>query len=132
MGFCGKIIFFGLALLVAVVYHQYLNLSKPYPLPELDYDAYWGPGPKENYKENTAVTLQQIKFDYEPIEYLRKVLNQTLKLQTPLEGTNFEYGVNSVVFSKFVSYWRDNYMARWLSREIFLNNLPHYLAEIQG
>lgn len=117
------------------VYKKYLDISSSVPLPELDSDAFWGPGLKSNHKHSDKVvpfTIQYAKAAGNPIAELKGILNKTLLLHPPLEGVGFEYGVNSRGLESIVQEWRDDYLPRWEEREKFLNQFPQFTTEIQG
>lgn len=124
-----------LALAIGFGYKIYLDMSASLPLPDLDMDAYWGPGPKTEHTPSTKVhpfVVQYSKAPGKPIEKLRRILNQTLLLQPPLEDVGFEYGVNADGLLDIVATWLDDYLPRWQERERFLNELPQFTTEIQG
>lgn len=132
MGFKSVIFMVLLVIVSSFVYKTYNDLTTPKPIPAIDVNEYWGPGLAKDYKENKELVLQEIRYAKEPIDNLRQQLNQTLHLQAPLEGVGYEYGVNSDTFKEFIKFWRDDYLPRWLSREVFFNSLPHYSTQIQG
>lgn len=132
MKFCTQIVLLVIAVAAGLIYRQYQILSEPKALPEFDIDAYWGPGEKPAVpREKIDPQISQLRAPPHKIDNLKYLLDRRLKLQPPLEGTGYEYGVNSGTLKGIISYWRE-YMERWLSREIFFNRLPHYLVEIQG
>uniref|UniRef100_A0A0K8TLC3 Epoxide hydrolase n=1 Tax=Tabanus bromius TaxID=304241 RepID=A0A0K8TLC3_TABBR len=132
MDFTARVLFVLISLLTAVLIKQYYDLSKPYPVPKMDLDEYWGPGDKAQYKEDKELVVNKLYYDEEIIDDLRQRLNRTLNLHEPLEGVGFEYGVNTDYLAKFVKYWRDDYLARWREREIYLWRFPHFTTHIQG
>lgn len=132
MKLCTQIVLLVVAVSAGLIYRQYQILSGPKALPEFDLDAYWGPGEKPAQpSEKRDPKLSQLHAPTHKIEDLKYLLDRRLKLQPPLEGTGYEYGVNSGTLKEILSYWRE-YMERWLSREIFFNRMPHYLLEVQG
>lgn len=135
MKWCTQFILIAFALGVGFLYSQYRALSVPKPLPNLDINAYWGPGLQSEYKENEEIIPQEIRYRHDaenPIERLQKKLNKTLLLHPPFEGIGYQYGVNSNSFLKFLKYWREDYLPRWSERESFLNRFPHFVTQIQG
>ncbi|XP_037716418.1 juvenile hormone epoxide hydrolase 1 [Drosophila subpulchrella] len=122
----------GLAILVAVGYKNYRDLSAPGKRPDLDNNAYWGPALKGPYRENKAILPFDISVKPEVIEDLKSQLSRPLKAQEPLEGVGFQYGFNAKELAKVVKYWRDSYLAKWSEREQYLKKLDHYQTEIQG
>lgn len=135
MKLCTHIFLIILALGIGLLYSQYRSMSAPLPMPDLDFDAYWGPGLRADHKATKDIRSVEIRYLTDagkPIEKLQRKLNQSLVLHPPLEGVGFEYGVNTASFLDFVKYWRDDYLPRWEEREKFLNQFPHFTTEIQG
>ncbi|XP_022226074.2 juvenile hormone epoxide hydrolase 1 [Drosophila obscura] len=123
----------GLAMLAAVGYKNYRDLSAPGKRPDLDNNAYWGPQlSKQSNKENKAILPYDITVNPEVIADLKSQLSRPLKLQAPLEGVGFEYGFNANELQKVVQYWRDTYLTNWSEREEYLKKLDHFQTEIQG
>lgn len=114
------------------LYSEYIRLKTPKPLPKFDIHKYWGPGSGENYVEDEDITQSQIRYKAAPIAKLRQELNETLNWHRPLEGVGYEYGVNSDTLLQFIEYWRDDYLVRWLSREVVIDRMPHYVTQVQG
>lgn len=132
MKFCTQIVLLLFAITAGLLYRQYQILSAPKALPELDLDAYWGPGEKPAVPiEKRDPILTQLRAPPQKIDDLKYLLDRRLNLQPPLEETGYEYGVNSGTLKGIISYWRE-YMERWLSREVFFNRMPHYAVQIQG
>lgn len=121
-----------LAISIAAVAYIYHKLTKPLPVPDLDYNEYWGRGDGIQYRVDTSIKPQEIYYDDETINNLRSRLNETIKFHAPLEGINHEYGLNANKMVSFVKYWKNDYMNRWPERLAFLNSIPHFLTEIQG
>lgn len=132
MKLCTQIFLVVVSLIVGILYSQYIQISAPRPVPKLDTNAYWGPGSGEDYVEDENITLSQIRYRSVPIAKLREELNVTLNLHPPLEGIAFEYGVNSDTMQRVIEYWRDDYLVRWLSREVSFNRMPHFMTQVQG
>lgn len=135
MKWCTQLFVIAFALGAGLLYSQYRSISVPKALPDLDIDAYWGPGLKSDYKVNKAIIPHEIQYlnDAEkPIERLQKKLSKSFPLHPPLEGIGYQYGVNSNSFFNFLEYWRDDYLPRWSERETFLNRFPHFFTQIQG
>lgn len=135
MKLCTQVTLVLVTLALGFGYKKYQDLCSPVPLPDLDTDAYWGPGLKANHKPSTEVlpfTIQYAQAKGRPVEALRRTLNKTLLLQPPLEGVGFEYGVNADGLEQIVAAWRDDYLLRWEEREAFLNKFPQFTTEIQG
>ncbi|XP_068144789.1 juvenile hormone epoxide hydrolase 1 [Drosophila tropicalis] len=122
----------GIAILFFVGYKNYRDLSAPGKRPDLDTEAYWGPGDKALYKENKAILPFDISVDPAIITDLKGQLSRPLKLQEPLEGVGFQYGFNSKELRNVVKYWRDTYLNKWSEREEYLKKFEHFQTEIQG
>lgn len=121
------------AVLVAMVYVQFRILVAPAAMPEFDPDAYWGAVSPDNQRTvDTETHLMEIRYSPEPIQALRDQLNQTLSVQPPLPRANFKYGFNTGFLPEFVTYWRDEYLNYWPSREVLFNRMPHFQTNIQG
>lgn len=132
MRLCTSVILVGAAILIALGYQKYQQFFAPAELPDLDYNFYWGRGDVDEHKDNNETTLQELRYGFVPIDALRERLRGTLDLPPPLEGTNFEYGMNSIFLSELVKFWLDDYLPRWLGREVWFNKVPHYTTYIQG
>lgn len=135
MKFCTSVTLVLLTIALGYGYKKFLDISGPLSLPELDTDAFWGPGSKSVYSPSEQVvpfTVQYAQAPGNPIAQLKKSLNKTLLLHPPLEGVGFEYGVNSRGLNTIVKDWRDEYLPRWEERESFLNQFPQFTTEIQG
>ncbi|KAM3958033.1 juvenile hormone epoxide hydrolase-like [Aphomia sociella] len=107
----------------------YLFLKSPPPLPELDYNAWWGP---ENLKEkqDTSIKNFKIKFSEVMINDLKTRLKNRPSFTPPLEGIAFEYGFNSDIVEGWLTYWAEKYPFK--ERENFLNQFPQFKTNIQG
>lgn len=117
------------------MYSKFRTITAPLPLPDLDADAYWGPGLRADHKASKEIKPVEHRYLTDvskPIEKLQRKLNQTVVLHPPLEGVGFEYGVNTAWFLEFIKYWRDDYLPRWEERETVLNQFPQFTTEIQG
>lgn len=121
-----------LSIILAIVYQKFHNITKPLKGPTLNQNAYWGAGNGRDYREDTAIRVKNIHYDDSVIVSLKKKLNETVWLPDPLEGVQYEYGINSKELTNFIDYWRDDYLDRWSEREILFNSLPHYTTQIQG
>uniref|UniRef100_A0A1B0CI09 Epoxide hydrolase n=2 Tax=Lutzomyia longipalpis TaxID=7200 RepID=A0A1B0CI09_LUTLO len=132
MGLFGNfiLIFIGLCGFLGVrVYKQNFG---PLPKPDLDVAAYWGPGDKATYKEDTTVHPFKISFSPEVISKLKTKLEDLPEYHPPLEGVNFEYGFNSNHLKQVIKYWKDGYLSKWDLRQAYLNKYPHFKTKIQG
>uniref|UniRef100_A0A1L8DZ56 Epoxide hydrolase n=1 Tax=Nyssomyia neivai TaxID=330878 RepID=A0A1L8DZ56_9DIPT len=132
MGLCGNfiLIFIGLCGFLGV--RVYKQTFAPVPKPDLDVAAYWGPGDKASYKEDTAVHPFKISYSTEVINKLKTKLEDLPEFHPPLEGTNFEYGFNSQHLKQVIKYWKDGYLSKWNLRQDYLNKYPHFKTKIQG
>lgn len=132
MGFILRIFIGVLVLGTAILYKKYNDLSKPLPIPDLDLKAYWGPGPKSSYKEDTSIRPFTVSIPDTVITKLQQKLEDTAAFAPPLEEVNFEYGFNTNELPKVISYWRNNYLSNWKKRESYLNSLAQFKTKIQG
>lgn len=133
MGCCAKICVVLLAIVAGLLYTQYRALVAPKSLPELDVNAFWGPGtPPKGYKDDSRIDGFTVKADASRLAQLTDDLKRPLLLPAPLEGVGFEYGVNSVALKEIVRYWRDDYLPRWSARQQILNQFPQFKTQIQG
>ncbi|ALC42557.1 Jheh1 [Drosophila busckii] len=120
-----------------LVYKQLNHFWGDLPVPVLDEQQWWGdeaqPKDYAAYLANsTEIMGNRLVYPEERLEDLAKLLNRTLRLTPPLEGVAFEYGFNSNYLKELVAYWRDDYLPRWRSREVFLWQFNHFTTEIQG
>lgn len=132
MKLCTSVTLVLIAVGLGYFYKKINDSIAPLPVPDLDTDAFWGPGPKSNHKASEKVLPFTIQYAGNPIQQLKNTLNKTLLLQPPLEGVGFEYGVNAGGLESIVREWRDDYLPRWEQREQFLNQFPQFTTEIQG
>lgn len=51
-------------------------------------------------------------------------------LQTPLEGIQQQYGINTNLLKEILNFWKTKY--NWKEREQFLNQYPQFKTNIQG
>lgn len=97
-------------------------------LPQLDPKAYWGPG---DYKEDDpTIKSFQIGISKDDVDDFEMRLNFPLRIQSSLEGSNFNYGFNGETLEKIIEYWRNEY--DWKKRENHLNTYQHFKTEIEG
>lgn len=132
MGFIGQLTTLITVGLIALLYYQFRNITKPLKAPILDVDYYWGPGDRANYQEDTQIHSKLVQYDDTIIKDLQKKLNETLPLHAPLEGVQHEYGINSNTFMEFLDYWKNVYITKWVDRQDLINSFPHYQTQIQG
>ncbi|XP_063710119.1 juvenile hormone epoxide hydrolase 2-like [Culicoides brevitarsis] len=109
--------------------YQFLYAEKP--LPDLDFDRYWGPGAKK--PKEIAIHKIILSFEDAVIDKLKLQLNDTSYLAAPLEGVNFEYGMNTETLKGIVEYWKNDYLKRWYEeREWYIGKYPMFQTKIQG
>lgn len=132
MAYVWRFFFVISALLVAVLFKQYLDLTATLPIPDIDYKEYWGPGDPKNYRESTEIKPFKISYGKDAIDALRAKLADIPKLATPLEGVAFQYGFNSDRLRQILEYWRSDYLDRWDERQQYLNQFPQFKTQIQG
>ncbi|NP_001161904.1 juvenile hormone epoxide hydrolase-like protein 1 [Tribolium castaneum] len=90
-------------------------------------NIWWGS--RDPSTEDTTIKPFRINVSEEVLEDLQNRLANT-KLTPPLEGIQHQYGLNTKLLSKIVTYWRTEY--DWKKREIFLNKYPQFMVSIQG
>ncbi|XP_062546810.1 juvenile hormone epoxide hydrolase-like [Armigeres subalbatus] len=132
MGFVGRFFFVTLTLLFAVLFKSYREFTAPAPVPDIDYQEYWGPGDGKNYKENVEIKPFQLAYGDDAIEKLKNKLDDRPSLVEPLEGTAFEYGFNSKRLQEILNFWREDYLDRWDERQKYLNSFPQFKTQVQG
>lgn len=60
-----KIFLGGSCLLVALLYQQYVKLSKNLPRPDFDLAEYWGKGDKKDYQEDRSIRPFKVSYSSE-------------------------------------------------------------------
>lgn len=68
-------------------------------------------------------------FFSQDLEDLKQRLRNA-KLSPPLQGVNFEYGINTDQLREVIDYWANEY--DWRKREKFLNSVPQFRTQIFG
>ncbi|KAL0860660.1 hypothetical protein ABMA27_010005 [Loxostege sticticalis] len=118
-----------LPILAVFVPVYFIFLAPPPPLPELDYDAWWGP---ENLKtkQDTSIKPFKIKFDNVLVKDLKDRLKIRPTFTPPLQDVAFEYGFNTKTLETWLQYWAKDY--NFAEREAFFNQYPHFKTNIQG
>ncbi|GAB0093635.1 Epoxide hydrolase [Sergentomyia squamirostris] len=132
MGLLGNFLLVFVGLIGFLGVKVYRETFGPVPKPELDVKAYWGPGDRAAYKEDTTIHPFKISYSEEVISKLKSKLNDFPELPTPLEGVNFEYGFNTNHLKQVVKYWREGYLGKWDLRQTYFNKFPHFKTKIQG
>ncbi|XP_052758072.1 juvenile hormone epoxide hydrolase-like [Galleria mellonella] len=107
----------------------YLFLKSPPPLPDIDYNAWWGPEELKQ-RQDTSIKDFKIKFTEVMINELKTRLKNHPVFTPPLEGIAFEYGFNTDIIGDWITYWAEKYPFH--QREKFLNQFPQYKTNIQG
>lgn len=107
----------------------YLFLKGPPPLPEIDYNEWWGPESLKA-KQDTSVKPFKISFSEPTIKDLKDRLKRSRPFTPALEGVGFEYGFNSAQLDGWVKYWANDYQFK--ERETFLNQFPQFKTNVQG
>ncbi|XP_048005682.1 juvenile hormone epoxide hydrolase-like isoform X2 [Leguminivora glycinivorella] len=105
-----------------------LLLRTPPPLPNIDINAWWGPG--NETKQDTSIRPFEVQFSDMMIQDLKKRLKKHRIWTPPLETIDFQYGFNTDQLDSWVSYWAEKY--NFKGREKFFNKFPHYKTNIQG
>lgn len=133
MRLCISVILLVLAIIAGLGYRQYLHIITPGTLPEFDLTTYWGRGDVDKNKDNNWTVTNTVRFGWDATDDLKRILSSNLSLPPPLEGVNFEYGVNTEWLSEFIKYWREDYLEEnWIVRQLEMNRAPHYTTYIQG
>ncbi|XP_013149172.1 PREDICTED: juvenile hormone epoxide hydrolase-like [Papilio polytes] len=115
--------------LIAIASYGFISYLQQTPeLPKIDYDRWWGNGPK--VAEDTAVRPFKIEFNDTMIADLKSRLKNRRPLTKPLEGIKSEYGINTIYLEKVLNYWVEKYDFK--ERANNLNQLPRYKTRIQG
>lgn len=133
MAIMGRIILIVVAMLAAKGFKAYKDNMGPLPKPLFDANFYWGPGTPG--AQDTSVRPFKINYGPEVIEEIRAKLSDKAlyKLRDPLEGTTFNYGMNTKYLKTVLKYWRDDYLPKWVDKhEVFLNKYPQFKTKIQG
>ncbi|XP_026756628.2 juvenile hormone epoxide hydrolase-like [Galleria mellonella] len=119
-----------LILLVIIAFPVYIFfIESPSPLPDLDYNAWWGPEHLRQ-KQDTSVRPFRINFTEPMINDLRSRLRNHRAFTPPLEGIGFQYGFNSKALDPWIRYWAEEYPFR--EREKYINKFPQFKTNIQG
>nr|QOI60666.1 juvenile hormone epoxide hydrolase 2 [Mythimna separata] len=104
-------------------------LKGPPPLPDLDYNEWWGPEHLKE-KQDTSVKPFQIAFSELAVKDLKDRLKRSRSFTPALEGIGFEYGFNSAQLDGWLKYWANEYQFK--ERETFLNQFPQFKTNVQG
>lgn len=133
---CGTMTwFFRISIIITVIIAVYFGLSyDSYNIPQFDFDEYWGPGVKENYKRDKQIRRFKIEYPNQLIDNLNRKLSENYTFVLPLEdaASSCEYGINSSSIATLVKYWRDSYLPKWDERLKYFNSFPNYMVEVQG
>lgn len=127
MGYCLSVLLLAVIVLVRKFYKK---LSEPKPVPHLDFDTNWTASQDDRVPEARPFAVAD--HSEEIVNIQRRIDDIAPKLPSPLHGAVHEYGLNSVQFREFLSYWRDDYLPRWPERVAYLNRFPQYTQTIQG
>ncbi|XP_026738426.1 juvenile hormone epoxide hydrolase-like [Trichoplusia ni] len=125
----GRLLFLVPVLAIVLLPVYYLFLQGPPPLPDLDYNEWWGPESGKQ-KQDTSVRPFKISFGENLVKDLKDRLKRTRPLTPPLEGVGFEYGFNTNEINSWLKYWAEGY--NFKERETFLNQFPQFKTNIQG
>lgn len=125
-------------ILVSIFYGLYLTYHRvfgPKALPWIDGNQYWGEKPNVGKHIDSSIieSFEVSGMESNVLSDLRQeLLNRRVKMSQPLIGVGSEYGVNSIGFQRFLGYWADDYLPRWVERQNILNKFPQYTTEVQG
>ncbi|XP_075060566.1 epoxide hydrolase 1-like [Mixophyes fleayi] len=92
-------------------------------------DGWWGSGEKPQKNEDVSVRPFRIEVSDEDIQDLHDRLDRT-RYVSPLEDSQFHYGMNGAELQKIVSYWRNTF--DWGKQVEIINRYPHYKTSIEG
>ncbi|CAI9567723.1 unnamed protein product [Staurois parvus] len=92
-------------------------------------DGWWGHGEKPTEKEDTKINPFRVEVSEDVIKDFHDRLDRT-RYFSPLEDSQFHYGMNSVTLKKVVSYWRNTF--DWGKQVEIINKYPHYTTNIEG
>uniref|UniRef100_A0A2A4K8F5 Epoxide hydrolase n=1 Tax=Heliothis virescens TaxID=7102 RepID=A0A2A4K8F5_HELVI len=124
-----RLLFIAPILAVILVPIYFVFLKGPPPLPDLDYNEWWGPEALKA-KQDTSVRPFKVAFDDVAIKDLKDRLKRSRSFTPPLEGVGFEYGFNSGQLDSWLKYWANEYQFK--EREKFFNQFPQFKTNIQG
>ncbi|KAF2359695.1 Epoxide hydrolase N-terminal [Trinorchestia longiramus] len=125
MGFVRRLL---VVLVVVLVWYWVVRLNTTPPLPNLDPDPHWGPGPRR--PDDTKIRPFKIDIPVKDVDDLKTRLSLPPRFAPPLEGVNFNYGMDSTTMAVILQYWKDSY--DWKNREKKLNAFKHYKTRIEG
>lgn len=133
MALIGRFIVIVLALLITNGIKTYRLKMGSLPKPTLDPNTYWGPGTPSSM--DTSIRPFKIDYGADVIEEMREKLSDKAlaKLREPMEGTTFNYGMNTKYLKTVLKYWRDDYLPKWTEKhQAYLNRYPQFKTKIQG
>ncbi|XP_068088771.1 epoxide hydrolase 1-like [Hyperolius riggenbachi] len=92
-------------------------------------DGWWGRGERPAQNEDTSIREFRLEASEEEIQDLHERLDR-VRYVTPLEDSQFHYGVNGEELEKIITYWRDKF--DWGKQVKAINKYPHYKTKIEG
>ncbi|KAM5163809.1 epoxide hydrolase 1-like [Mantella aurantiaca] len=92
-------------------------------------DGWWGPGAKPAKREDTTISPFRVEVSEDVIKDFHDRLDRT-RYFSPLEDSQFHYGMNSDTLKKVVSYWRNTF--DWGKQVEIINGYPQYTTNIEG
>ncbi|XP_062407635.1 epoxide hydrolase 1 isoform X2 [Sardina pilchardus] len=92
-------------------------------------DGWWGIGDVPQGNEDENISSFTVETSQQEIEDLHRRIDQTRPVPS-LEDSQFNYGVNSKVLQKVVTYWRNVF--DWKKQVDKLNKYPHFKTKIEG
>ncbi|XP_034829183.1 juvenile hormone epoxide hydrolase-like [Maniola hyperantus] len=108
---------------------KYYQLQSVPDLPELDLERWWGDGDKPK-QEDKSIRPFKIVFNDSMIEDLKSRLKNRRSYIRPMDGTQSEYGINTIYLENILKYWLKDY--NFKERAERLNRFPHFKTKIQG
>lgn len=125
MGVLKLIVFVAIPIAIAVCWFRNSGNEE---IPKIE-DGWWG-------RDSDAAAV----IDRPPAPFAVKASNATLadlrsrlentRFPSSLDGTAFEYGLNSDYLRKVVSHWKDTF--NWDAQQAKLNAFPQFKVKIEG
>ncbi|XP_076128434.1 epoxide hydrolase 1 [Alosa pseudoharengus] len=92
-------------------------------------DGWWGIGDAPLGNEDESISTFMVETSQKEIEDLHRRIDQTRPFPS-LEDSQFNYGFNSKVLQKVVTYWRNVF--DWKKQVDKINKYPHFKTKIEG
>lgn len=126
-------VIFLLSLLIAFFYQKFNKPPKTLELNNPPTEHLLRPDrPIQTLLLDDRFQLKSLHYDPYAITQLRNEIDKTLTSSKPFDFDRQQYGIDTKNLIKFIEYWHDNYLPRWMEREHIINSLPHFVTKIQG